>query len=767
MKSLRFACLFTIFISTFALAQNNPVPLINQPLVPASVKPGSGGFSLTVNGTGFSPGSIVNWNGSPRVTEVISNSQLKATINAADVAKAGTARVKVVNPAPGGGSSNPVYFPIRTSSSAVAFASTFNKTFPSTGVVAVRDFNGDGNLDVAVGFREKPGGSVWVYLGKGDGTFKAPIKTRTTVPVDTILAADLNNDGKADIVVANSRADDNVQVLLGKGDGTFTQKPAFVSKEFNQFLAVADFNGDGKLDLFVGGFGKYGNGFGILLGNGDGTFATPAVYNGFDGGNPAIGDFNGDGILDLAVPNAYFVDVYLGNGDGTFQSPVEYQPADGVEISIAAADVNGDGKLDLITDGVAVLLGNGDGTFTDDGGVRRVGPAYNLQVGDLNGDGKLDVAYALFDSTQVRVLLGNGDGTFQSPLTFMGSGTSNFFSILALGDFNNDGRLDLVDSSSVVTVFLQDQLVLSPPNLDFGNQQVDTTSPPQIVTLTNVGSSAVKIKGISITGSNPGDFKQKNNCGPSVKGGGSCQISVTFTPQAEGARSAALSVSYVGPGSPQTVPLSGTGTPAPTVSLTPSKLAFPVQLVGTTSSAQAATLTNTGSVAVTISNITTSASFSETNNCPSSLPVSGSCKIEVSFQPTAKGPASGKLSVTDDATGSPQTVALSGTGTVVELSPIGVNFGDQKVGTKSTPVPVQLTNVGTTALSISQITITGSDTGDFSQTNNCGSSVPAGGSCTIDVTFQPTAKGSRSAKLSVSDDGGGSPQDVPLTGTGT
>jgi hypothetical protein len=639
MKSLRFACLFAIFISTVALAQNNPVPLINQPLVPASITPGSGGFSLTVNGTGFVSGSIVNWNGSPRVTEVISNSQLKATINAADVAKAATARVKVVNPAPGGGSSSPVYFPIRASSSTVAFASTFNKTFPSTGVIAVRDFNNDGNLDVAVGFREKTGGSVWVYLGNGDGTFKAPIKTKTTVPVDMILAADFNDDGKVDLVVANSKSNRNVQVLLGRGDGTFAPKPAFVNHEPNNFLAAADFNGDGKLDLYIGANTGYSTDFDILLGNGDGTFASTPVFVGYDGGTPGIGDFNGDGILDLAVPSGVAVDVYLGNGDGTFQSPVTYYPADGVFYAIVAADVNGDGKLDLITDGFAVLLGNGDGTFTDDGGNRTMGSAYNLQVGDFNGDGKLDVAFANNQTTQIHLLLGNGDGTFQNPIDFMGSGTATFFSILALGDFNNDGRLDLVDSSSVVTVFLQDQLVLSPNNLNFGNQQVDTTSPPQIVTLTNVGSSAVKIKGISVVGTDAGDFKQKNKCGSSVKGGGSCQISVTFTPQAEGARSASLDVSYDGPGSPQAVPLSGTGTAAPTVSLTPSKLGFPVQLVGTTSAAQTATLTSTGPTAVTISNIAASRPFSETNNCPSSLPVNGSCKIQVSFQPTAKGPA--------------------------------------------------------------------------------------------------------------------------------
>jgi two-component sensor histidine kinase len=149
------------------------------------------------------------------------------------------------------------------------------------------------------------------------------------------------------------------------------------------------------------------------------------------------------------------------------------------------------------------------------------------------------------------------------------------------------------------------------------------------------------------------------------------------------------------------------------------------------------------------------------------LPVDTDCQIQVSFKPTAKGPASRELSVTDNATGSPQTVALSGAGTVVKLSPEGVNFGDQKVGTKSAAVPVQLTNTGKTALSITKIAITGKDAGDFSQTNNCGTTVPAGGSCTIKVTFQPTTTGSRSANLTVSDDGGGSPQEVALAGTGT
>jgi hypothetical protein len=104
---------------------------------------------------------------------------------------------------------------------------------------------------------------------------------------------------------------------------------------------------------------------------------------------------------------------------------------------------------------------------------------------------------------------------------------------------------------------------------------------------------------------------------------------------------------------------------------------------------------------------------------------------------------------------------------VVELQPIGVNFGNQKVGTQSQPVSITLTNAGRTALSISQIAFTGTNPGDFSQTNNCGSSVPAGGNCTIKLRFKPRAKGQRSANLSVTDNGGGSPQTVPVVGTGT
>jgi hypothetical protein len=202
--------------------------------------------------------------------------------------------------------------------------------------------------------------------------------------------------------------------------------------------------------------------------------------------------------------------------------------------------------------------------------------------------------------------------------------------------------------------------------------------------------------------------------------------------------------------------------------LTPSSFNFAKQLLNTTSTAQTATLTNTGSNNVTVNSIYTSGPpFGQTNNCPSTLPVGKSCQIKVTFTPTQNGPASGTLTVNDNAPNSPQTVALSGTGTSVAFKPIGVNFGDQKVGTSSTPVQITFTNKGTIALNISQIAFGGANPGDFSQTNDCPSSLSAGSTCTIKVTFKPTQKGTRSAELQVSDDANPSPQQAAVGGTGT
>jgi hypothetical protein len=205
--------------------------------------------------------------------------------------------------------------------------------------------------------------------------------------------------------------------------------------------------------------------------------------------------------------------------------------------------------------------------------------------------------------------------------------------------------------------------------------------------------------------------------------------------------------------------LSGTGlVSGPNATPSPSSLTFATQLVGTSSSAQSATLTNYGTTALSITSIAASGDFSQTNTCGSSLAAEASCTISVTFKPTQRATRTGTLSITDNAAGSPQTVSLTGTGTVVEFNPASLSFG-----TVGKTLTTTLSNTGSTALSISSITITGST--DFSQTNTCGASVAAGGSCTITTTFRPLGIGGFAGDVSVIDSGGGSPQQVPLSGS--
>ncbi len=764
MRNTLFICVFLTLAGVMGMADSNPnpIPFVNQ-LLPESASPGSKGFILTIEGAGFAPGAVVKWNGSPRTTEVVSDDLIKADIKASDVSEIGTARVTVSNPRPGGGASSAFYFPIRYPLSKVALAP--HNSIPTSGRVAYGDFNNDGILDVAVGGLTDNQGTISVFLGNGDGTFQKPVVTNLRYYPGVILAADFNGDGKLDLVAGQESGDGCGGYLLtfyfGKGDGHFKTGPDPDSVGGTP-TSVADFNGDGKLDLLTTGYsydcgGEYAD---IWLGKGDGTFTDVQTLDDLYGmTTPAIGDFNGDGTLDLATTFEYSregnsVAIYLGNGDGTFQNPVDY-PTQNSGSAAVAFDVNGDGNLDVVTNGISVLLGKGDGTFTVTDSTSISGNG--LALGDMNGDGKVDVASS--SAGNIVAVLGNGDGTFQNPI--VGASGSD---VLGLGDFNLDGRLDVLSSTPLL--HLGTTAGVSPTSVAFGNQNVGVGSQPQAITLSNIGTKKLAITSIRIGGVDPQDFSQTDNCGKSIPAQGSCQIQVVFDPTVVGPRLAEVAIHYRDSGSPQTVPLSGKGITT-TVSLTPSSMTFATQLINTASSPQVATLTNTGTYQVNISTISAPAPFSQTNNCPFTLYSGQSCDTKVVFTPQNAGTANGTLSVTDDATGSPQTVALSGTGTVVKLSPIGINFGDQKVGTRSAPVPVTLTNQGNTSLSISQITITGNNAGDFSQKNNCGSRLPAGGHCTIKVTFAPQAQGQRLAAVSISDNGGGSPQTVQLLGNGT
>jgi len=304
-------------------------------------------------------------------------------------------------------------------------------------------------------------------------------------------------------------------------------------------------------------------------------------------------------------------------------------------------------------------------------------------------------------------------------------------------------------------------VTLSPTSLDFGNQTVGTPTSLQAVTLTNNQSATLTIGSVTTSG----DYSQTNNCGVSIPANSSCIINVVFTPTATGTRTGTLTVTDSGPGSPHTTSLTGVGVAAGSVTLTPASLNFGNETVGTPSSPQPVTLMNSRSASLTISSIAASGDYSQTNSCGTSLPANSGCTINVVFTPTTAGTRTGSLTVTDNGPGSPQTASLTGVGTAagnVILSPTSLNFGNQTVGAPSAPQPVTLMNNQSMSLTISSITASG----DYSQTNNCGTSLPANSSCIINVVFAPTTTGTRTGTLTVTDDGPGSPQAASLTGVG-
>jgi len=461
-------------------APGNPVPFLNQALTPTAVSPGASAFTLSVSGTGFVSAATIDFNGTPLTTTFVDTEHLTATVPATSVASAGTATITVVNPGPGGGPSNLVYFQIAPPETTVNFTNAANSPLSvqeALGVVAA-DFNEDGKPDLAVAGNVK----MYIFLGNSDGTFAPNSPMNVPSPpyddypspyVGPIAVGDFNHSGHQGLAVGevNNAA---AVILLGNGNGSFTPSSASFANAFAMpinALDAADFNADGNLDLaIVNGVGYQTV---VGLGYGDGAFnlaGTLPDTGGFSVG-AAVGDFNRDGKLDVIVANSGVtaaggssgVTVSLGNGDGTFSmangSPI---PAGQSLSAIVAADFNGDGKLDVaVTDSVGnaviILLGNGDGTF----GAPATIPAGNgpdaIVAGDFNSDGKLDLAVANFTDGTVTLLLGNGDGTFTqaagSPYA-VGKGP---YQIVA-ADFNGDGKLDVAVvnlTDGTVSILLQ------------------------------------------------------------------------------------------------------------------------------------------------------------------------------------------------------------------------------------------------------------------------------------------------------------------------
>jgi FG-GAP-like repeat/Calx-beta domain len=346
------------------------------------------------------------------------------------------------------------------------------------GAVVTGDFNADGRLDVAVA---KPySNTLSILLGNANGTFQAARNSATGASARSMAVGDFNADGKLDLATANAvdlatTNSGSLSILLGDGRGAF-QAPSNIEIGSNpSSVSVGDFNGDGKLDLGVASIVMYQGYYGpyagavhdnVLLGNGDGSFVywhmRPVDNRGYQilSAAGAAADFNGDGKLDFATAVGTAVDsrvaVAPGSGDGRLGVPTFFDVGSS-PFSVSVGDFDGDGKLDLVTanmPNISVLLGTGTGSFRAAQNDSAGSQPRTVSVGDFDGDGKLDLVTG--NAYNVGVLLGTGTGSFRQPLNVAAGLQSGQVSV---GDFNGDGRPDVVSAnygSDDVSVLLND-----------------------------------------------------------------------------------------------------------------------------------------------------------------------------------------------------------------------------------------------------------------------------------------------------------------------
>jgi FG-GAP-like repeat len=417
----------------------------------------------------------------------------------------------------------------------------------------------------------------------------------------------------------------------------------------------------------------------------------------------AAADFNGDGKIDLLIDTC----IELGNGDGTFQNPI-CLPQGSVPASAIVADFNGDEKLDIAgidDDDVYVWLGNGDGTFQNEKVFSM--PAQQAEeiafvAGDFNHDGKLDLVAGNGSGNGVVILLGNGDGTFQEAGTLHTNG--NFAA--AVGDFNNDGNLDVAAGNTLL----------------LGNGDGTFQAPLSLVT-----GNSVRMLAADVNGDGNLDLIFGSPSGVSVSLGNG---DGTFQPQGSSPDSnqveRVLAADFNGDGKLDLAVTNNLGASGTSISL----------LVG---------------------------NGDGTFQSPIPLP-SQAVTVSGDFNGDGKTDLAG---VAHDPSGTTNlSILLQGAWPALSPSPFQLGFLQQAVGTTSVPQTVTLTNTGTATLTISDIAITGANANQFAQTNSCGATLAPSANCQVTVTYSPTAITAEvSAGLTISDNAPGKSQGVSLIGS--
>ena len=449
--------------------------------------------------------------------------------------------------------------------------------------MASGDFNHDGLLDVAT--VNSTSDDVSILLGNGNGTFQSAVSFGVGKIPMAIATKDLNDDNILDLVVATSGAD-RVIILTGKGDGSFEQTGSHSSGKGTTFLDLYDVDGKDGIDIVTANSGRFGYyppfSVAVILNTGAGDFHPPTFYetDGRNGMFPTgvyVHDLTGDGLADVAItwsqpswrtPNG-LIAVLANQGDGTFAVKDEIKA--GLTLSaIAGADLNGDGRGDLVvtsifSDSVIVLLQDEDGQFVNRGSNKVGFSPVALAIRDLDGDEELDLVVTNRDSNSLSVLLGQGVATFRKAGNF---GVGAAPSSVVVEDFDLDQLPDLVTTdgnSDAVSVLLSGEgdvplASMSPESIEFDADHVESNTLAQTVRLSNIGLGPLQVVNVEVAGQNPEAFSvTENHCAKAtILTGKSCSMQVLFTSVSPGIHTAMIRVLDNGSGSPRIVLLKGT-----------------------------------------------------------------------------------------------------------------------------------------------------------------------------------------------------------------